>query len=430
MKKVFFIFTFCMFLVMLATPAFASPVIKVLIDGESITFDVNPVIRQGRTLIPVRKIVESIGGDVKWNPIDQTITITKDKTSIFLAVNSNIAKVNDEDKTLEVPAEVINGRVMAPLRFISENLNTEVKWDAANWTVILNTPKNIDEEAITLLLKAMEKSADCKKFNADFNGDIIISGISPQTNENLASTIEGNFKFDIEIPAFSFDGKITLNQGLKQELKFEMVFIDNSIYIKNPISGKWEKQSLPAETTEIFNSAIKQSVSSQVYYRELFAKGKDSGLFRNVSFAGEKTINGIDTKGVYLEVNGLKLCNFVKEYFANLDTTGFGPGLGTTELDKDELNKALDEAFSAVTMDKLNYTLWIGKNDNMTYGYDGEFRYGISNLKSGDKTTTPINIRFDFNFNMTISDINKPQGIAAPKIDQENTGFDLTNPKV
>ncbi|MHB9095183.1 MAG: stalk domain-containing protein [Eubacteriales bacterium] len=419
MKKLVFICTICMFLVMLAVPAYASQTVKVLIDDEKITFDVNPVIREGRTLVPTRKIVESIGGDVAWNPNNQTVTITKDKTTIILVINSKIAKVNDQDIELEVPAVEINGRVMVPARFIGENLNAEVKWDPSTWTVILNSPKNIDEEAFALLLKAQEKSADYKKFKADFNGNFSVKGNVPEMNQNLEFGLVGNLKADIEIPAFSFNGKVTLD---KQEYKLEGVFIDNTIYFMDPITGKWQKEILPEESTQIFDLAMKQSVANQVYYLEFITKGKNAGLFRNVSFTGEKTINGIDTKGVYMEINGLKMGGFVKDMLSNLDT-GFGTDFGTgEELDKEEFNKAIDEAFSFLTMDKLKYTLWIGKSDNIAYGYDGEFRYHISDLTGAEKAPIPQNMTFELNFNMTVSDINKPQGIVAPTIVEDTGG--------
>ncbi|HBC95562.1 MAG TPA: hypothetical protein DC034_02055, partial [Clostridium sp.] len=39
--------------------------------------------------------------------------------------------------TLDVPARIINDRIMVPLRFVSESINKIVIWDAPNSTVII-----------------------------------------------------------------------------------------------------------------------------------------------------------------------------------------------------------------------------------------------------------------------------------------------------
>jgi len=93
-------------------------------------FDVPPVIKEGRTLIPVRAISEGFGAEVAWDAETKTVTITKGDITITLKLDDRTATVNGQEVTLDVPAELMNGRTVVPLRFIAESLGLTVKWDA------------------------------------------------------------------------------------------------------------------------------------------------------------------------------------------------------------------------------------------------------------------------------------------------------------
>ncbi|MFZ5633479.1 MAG: stalk domain-containing protein [Bacillota bacterium] len=99
---------------------------KVFCDGGQLKPDVPPVIRENRTLVPVRAITEALGATVQWNGAEQTVNINRGDTSIQLQVRNRIALVNGREITLEVPAELNSNRVFVPLRFISEALKAEV----------------------------------------------------------------------------------------------------------------------------------------------------------------------------------------------------------------------------------------------------------------------------------------------------------------
>lgn len=103
--------------------------IQVEVDGKVLTLDVPPVTESGRTLVPIRAIVQAIGGTIKWNP-NGTITVDKEGNAITLKVGSKEAYKNQNKVVLDVPAKVINGRTMVPLRFVGEALGLQVGWNS------------------------------------------------------------------------------------------------------------------------------------------------------------------------------------------------------------------------------------------------------------------------------------------------------------
>ena len=108
-------------------------------NGNKINSDVPPYVKDGRTLAPMRAILEALGMNVSWDGATQTATAVKANINISISINSNIAVVNGEQQTLDVPAEITNGRTFVPVRFFAEALNMDVDWDAYTKTVIINS---------------------------------------------------------------------------------------------------------------------------------------------------------------------------------------------------------------------------------------------------------------------------------------------------
>lgn len=103
-----------------------------------LTFQVPPVIESGRTLVPVRDILEPLGAQLQWDAIKQLVTATKGSTTVHLIINNNVAMVNGEIVKLEAPAKIINGRTFIPLRFISQALGYKVDFDTASRKVTID----------------------------------------------------------------------------------------------------------------------------------------------------------------------------------------------------------------------------------------------------------------------------------------------------
>lgn len=120
----------------------AEPELTVKVDGIAVDFpDQKPVIVNDRTLVPVRFIAEALGHDVGWNQADSSAVI--DNGSIVLYVGTNQARINGEYITLDVESQLINGRTMVPLRVVAETLNCTVDWIGAERTVLINRTSTV-----------------------------------------------------------------------------------------------------------------------------------------------------------------------------------------------------------------------------------------------------------------------------------------------
>ncbi len=101
-----------------------------------------PIIKNNRTLLPIRVIIEFLGGTIKWNGKTREVTIELNGHSIVLKIGNSVALVDgiktkiDPNDSKVVPI-IINGRTYLPLRFIAEHLGATVDWDSLTKTVTI-----------------------------------------------------------------------------------------------------------------------------------------------------------------------------------------------------------------------------------------------------------------------------------------------------
>jgi hypothetical protein len=165
----------------------------VIVDGSKVLFDdQNAVIVDGVTLVPARGVFEAMGNTVKWysdsNMAEITastgvryaqITIGKDTMKVF--TYKTLMDLNNEEYTLEVPAQLINDRTMIPLRAVSEAFDCDVEWNEDDYVINITTtdppllegyehpPKTPDEEKVSLSL-----STDAKDIKAGDEFDVYV----------------------------------------------------------------------------------------------------------------------------------------------------------------------------------------------------------------------------------------------------------------
>lgn len=129
--------------------------VGIKIDGKYIEVDPKAKVIGGSTYIPLRGVFEAMGATIKWSPApsmtmdssgkrskpDYTgiVTIRKGATMIELFVGTNRAYVNDILITLTAKPFIENGSTFVPLRFASEGLGAEVKWEPANYTAVIES---------------------------------------------------------------------------------------------------------------------------------------------------------------------------------------------------------------------------------------------------------------------------------------------------
>ncbi len=131
-KKLLLLFTFIAFWALQVPQAFAGGNTYVYVDGKQVEFDAQPIIdsSSNRTLVPFRQIFEALGAEVWFDSSLKSAFGQKEELTIELPVNQKVAYKNNNQIQLDVATRAVNGRTMVPLRFISESLGCRV--DAKN----------------------------------------------------------------------------------------------------------------------------------------------------------------------------------------------------------------------------------------------------------------------------------------------------------
>ena len=111
------------------------------INGEAHTLDAAPIIRNDRTMLPVRFVAEAFGAAVAWDGSTATATLTRSDVEIMITIGAEFAVVDGEAVKLDSPAFIENDRTYMPVRFVAESLGATVEWDGTTSTATLTYAK-------------------------------------------------------------------------------------------------------------------------------------------------------------------------------------------------------------------------------------------------------------------------------------------------
>ena len=149
----------------------ALPPIVVYLDGLAVTFDVPPTVLGGRALVPFRALAEALGCAVDWDPATGLVSAAGPSASprtVSLWVDRTDAVVNGESRVMDVPARIIQGRTLVPLRFFGEALGAQVAWDAATRAITVVSPPRPMRVLGYYALGAAETSSWAELFGRPF----------------------------------------------------------------------------------------------------------------------------------------------------------------------------------------------------------------------------------------------------------------------
>lgn len=122
-------------LTLVSHPALAAAPIHTVLDGQELHLDVDPVLENNRTLVPVRGILDPLGAKLQWDAATMTVTATLGTRTIKMVIGRDTAEVDGTSVKLDAPARIIENRTMIPVRFFAENLGMRVGWDGETRTV-------------------------------------------------------------------------------------------------------------------------------------------------------------------------------------------------------------------------------------------------------------------------------------------------------
>ncbi len=98
-----------------------------------------PVIKDGRTFLPIRAVIDEMGGNVEWDANQRKVTILFNGRTAELWIGSNKVQINGTETTSDAePYISATGRTMLPLRIVGESLGCDVTWNAATRSVTIS----------------------------------------------------------------------------------------------------------------------------------------------------------------------------------------------------------------------------------------------------------------------------------------------------
>ncbi|MCD8091229.1 MAG: copper amine oxidase N-terminal domain-containing protein [Clostridiales bacterium] len=316
----------------MTTSVFASE-ITVTLDGSQVEFSAQePVIEEGRTLIPLRGVFEQLGYEIAWEGETKTATFTSETTVIAITAGSSVFTVNGSEYPLDVPASIINGSMMLPLRAVGEAAGLEVEWDSATKTVSLSSPSSeeITEEETEETTEAETETEKEEETEAETETAVVLEDdISEADLEKLKNCANSESTF------YSLDALYYL-------------FGETVEYAVYKINGALEYSYDVSELVNVFDDAIAECKGYKAAANRLKTLTDDQD-------AVKKYIVYVDTGIEYLQFYYDLLCS-VK--YSSLSALGIKTKFDEFER---ELNDGLDDFNDAVNtlVNKVNKVIEI-----------------------------------------------------------------------
>ncbi len=195
-----------------SSAVFASNDITVYLDGEILAFDVNPRIIDGRTMVPMRKIFESLGAVVSWDEASRTVTGKKGDITVNLTIDSTVLFKNSSPVKLDVAPIIIDGRTLVPVRAIAESFDCDVNWVADTRAVEIKTGENFDKSQVKLTASEIAEKVSPSVFYIE---------VSDQRKNAVASgsgffiTADGVAVTNYHVIEDTYSAQITMTNGNK-----------------------------------------------------------------------------------------------------------------------------------------------------------------------------------------------------------------------
>lgn len=249
MKKTILLAAMVM-ITLLPTVCRAEEDIKVYLDGARLEFDCVPIIRDNSTLVPFRKIFESLGMEVGWNGNENKGTAKKDGLEISLVTNDAVMYVNGEAVNLTTPPIIINNRILIPLRAVSEAAFADVLWDGETRTVTITSEDELLKKAAGEAL-ALTNSERAKR------------GLNPLTlDENLTRVADAHCADMISRGFFDHtnpDGKSPFDRLASEGIEYRLAGENIAAGQKNAADAVKDWMNSDAHRQNILNPAFKST---------------------------------------------------------------------------------------------------------------------------------------------------------------------------
>jgi hypothetical protein len=353
--------------------------VKIKFNGKYLTADVDPVIKDKRTLVPVRAIAESLGADVDYDATTQVVTIKKVQDTYKLTLGKKEVIKNGEkmNLVLDVPAQTIGGRTMVPARFVSEVLGAKVDWDDKTFTVIINHEEvrngMTPGELYTKVSESVYKY-DTMKFKGSGNMSVQMSALPEPLD--IGIEMEGAYKKPMDM---WFKESIKPSGSLlpiNETVAIEVYMKDNKMAMK-AMDEPWMEQPMefPKELTDL---VVNYDPTKTGEMLDKF------GMI--VSHGNEATINGKTYYTLNFRFDRTKLMDMMDE------SAGMYPAPG---MDPEELKAAQEQAKEMLKNLKFDFSYKVYVDKETLVMSKGECDGVMLMNLDGEKMTMKFNFDFD-----------------------------------
>ncbi|MCD9024445.1 ABC transporter substrate-binding protein [Cohnella silvisoli] len=130
----------------------ASRLIKVVVDGKSISLSTALQLVKGRLLVPYSEVVAGLGGKVSWDQKTKTVKAVKGNITVAYTAGSSTAYINNEKRTLESAPVSLNNTTFVPLRFLAQSFGMWVRWDGNKKQVTISSTLTVQTKVGPLTL--------------------------------------------------------------------------------------------------------------------------------------------------------------------------------------------------------------------------------------------------------------------------------------
>lgn len=293
MKKIFFkLFLFITIIMNITITVFAEN-IKLCINDKFIETDVNPKIYNNRTYVPIRIISEELGYNVEWLENTKEIKINNNSNELILKINSKYYLFNGNKEVSDVEPIIENNRTLVPIRLIAEKFNKTVDWDKQNKTVIIKE-NNINENNNIVYEEAIvTKVIDGDTIQVNINGDlknVRLIGVNTPETKHPKKEIEYYGEEASNFTTKELTGKtVFLQKDVSEVDKYNRLL--RFVWLAKPINNIPTKEDIE---NNMFNAILLKNgyanVSTyppDISYQEIFlnlekyAKENNLGLWAN-----------------------------------------------------------------------------------------------------------------------------------------------------
>jgi N-acetylmuramoyl-L-alanine amidase len=226
-----FVFLFlCLFPVM--ANADSSPLI--VLDGVTINQQSGaPAENIGKTvMVPIRIVSENLGYQVKWEKATQTVRILKGNSSIQMTAGEDAATVNGNRVSLDSPPLIKQGTTLVPLRFVGEGMGLRVGWDNGTKTVSLSSiPPVAGTESEIDPVEAPEPDGLSELQSISFGGDRLILATNGKITPKVSS-LSGPDRIIVDLPGTTFAEEFIQGQATNPDGSGTLLVTDSSLVSK------------------------------------------------------------------------------------------------------------------------------------------------------------------------------------------------------